>query len=103
MRGSPRPVADSQPVISAFGRNFGGRRELGSEMTSIDAELLDLGLERLTRNSKSRGSTRWTGDAAVAFAKRLLDQPLLTLGEIGDEVRLPDVPVGANQPGRIDP
>jgi len=37
-------------VISAFGRNFGGRLELGSETTSIDAELLDLRLERLDEN-----------------------------------------------------
>src|ERR1700745_498048 len=101
MRGSPRPATDRQAVISAFGRNFGGRRRLSSKRTAMDAEPLDLGLECLPRNSESRGRARWTGDAAVAFAKRLLDQRFLPLSEIGAEPRLLDAPVGASQPGRV--
>ena len=43
---------------------------------------LIFGLERLPRNSESRGRARWARDAAVAFAQRFLDQRLFTLGEI---------------------
>src|SRR5882672_3928220 len=80
----------------------GSAGKLSSEAAAIDPELLDLGLERLPRNSEPRGGTRRARDAARALAESLLDQSLLTLDEIGDEGSKAGAPIDAHQPGRID-